>query len=368
MARFRATYGEAGRQPPIGAAQLEYRKDDLNGDIQAFYVRRPGNPDLRPAVSKEVEAGFDLAFFENRLGVEATYYHQTTYDDIFTVETKPSDGYGNRQQDYNLGSVRTRGWELSVFGVPVQSGSFRWYSRLNVTTTDNTVLDDGGFAYNSTPFGNLYILRIEKGHAVPELYIQTQVFDQYGNMSVGPPTYRGKVIPTMTGNFLTDVSLTDNLTLTVNVIGATGHKIFNLSKESRRRAGIFDDEFTQAHWDAYVAANAVSGPQRTPEQVQAIITFFKLSNRFSDEMVEDGSYLKLREVSLRYSLPREWTGAIGFKDIAVSLAARNVLTLTKYEGLDPEVSVGGSSVIHRGADSQSIPNPRSISFGAHFTL
>jgi len=112
MARVRATYGEAGRQPPIGAAQLEYRKDDLNGDIQAFYVRRPASG-LRPAVSKEYEAGFDLAFFENRLGVEATYYHQTTYDDIFTVETKPSDGYGNRQQDYNLGSVRTRGWELS---------------------------------------------------------------------------------------------------------------------------------------------------------------------------------------------------------------------------------------------------------------
>lgn len=368
MAKVRATYGEAGRQPPIGAAQLEFRKDDLNGDIQAFYVRRPGNPDLRPAVSKEYEAGLDLAFFENRLGVEATYYQQTTYDDIFTVETKPSDGYGNRQQDYNLGSVRTRGWELSVFGVPVQSGSFRWFSRLNVTTYDNTVLDDGGFAYNSTPFGNLYILRIEKGHSVPELYIQTQVFDQYGNMSVGPPTYRGKVIPTLTGNLLTDVSLTENLTLTVNLVGATGHKIFNLTKESQRRAGFFDDEFTQAHWDAYVAASAVPGPQRTPEQVQAIITFFKLSNRFSDEMVEDGSYLKLREVSVRYSLPREWTGAIGFKDIALSLAARNIMTFTKYEGLDPEVSVGGSSVIHRGSDSQSIPNPRSISFGAHFTL
>jgi len=352
----------------VGAAELEFRKDDLNGDIQAFYVRRPGNAQLKPALSKEYEAGIDLAFLDNRLGVEATYYHQATINDIFTVDTKPSDGYGNRQQAYNLGKVRTRGVELSIFGVPFSSERFRWQSRLNLTTCDNKVLSDGGFAYGSTPFANLYILRIERGHSVPELYIQTQVFDQYGNMTVGPPTFRGKVIPTLTGNFITDVTLFDNISITVNFTGATGHKILNLTKEARRLAGIFDDEFKQSDWDAFVAANAVPGPSRTPEQIAALIKFRKLANRFSDEFVEDGSYLKLREVSVRYSLPVAWTSAVGFRNITVSLAARNVLTFTKYEGMDPEVSVGGSSILYRGADSQSIPNPRLISFGATFTL
>ena len=368
MAKVRASYGEAGRQPAIGAAELEFRKDDLSGAIQAFYVRRPGNPELKPALSREYEGGVDLAFFENRLGVEATYYHQETTNDIFTVDTKPSDGYGNRQQAYNLGKVRTRGFEFSIFGVPVSSPAVRWQSRLNLTTYDNRVLDDGGFAYNSTPFANLQILRIERGHSVPELYIQTQEFDQYGNMTVGPPAFRGKVIPTLTGNFITDLTLFESVSITVNFAGATGHKIFNLSKEARRLAGIFDDEFKQSDWDAFVAANAVPGPSRTPEQIAALIKFRKLANRFSDEFIEDGTYVKLREISVHYSLPKEWTGAIGFHNIMLSLAARNVLTFTKYEGMDPEVSVGGAGVLFRGADSQSIPSPRLITFGATFTL
>jgi hypothetical protein len=69
----------------------------------------------------------------------------------------------------------------------------------------------------------------------------------------------------------------------------------------------------------------------------------------------------MREASVSYSLPQSWTSSVGLRGVDLTLSAYNVFTITKYEGFDPEVSVGGASVLHRGADSQSIPNPRFFS-------
>jgi len=361
MAKVRGSYGKAGRQPDVGAALTALRKESLNATYQGFVFLRPGNPELKPAVTSEYEIGGDLAFLDSRLGVEVTYYKQHTVDDLFAVETKPSDGYGNRIQMLNVGEVESKGLELSVFGTPVITDQFRWDARLNVTTVDNKVLEDGGFPFSKTPFGALFILRVQKDHAIPEFYYGKQVFDQYGNMTVGPSEFRGLVIPPVTGNFTSSFTLFRDVTVSVNFVGATGHKILNLTHEALRLAGIFDGRYTPEVRAAFLAANAKPNAQRTPSEIEAIKTYWNLANRYSDEFLEDGTYIKLREASVSYSLPQSWVSSVGLRGVDLTLSAYNVLTITKYTGFDPEVSVGGASVLHRGADSQSIPNPRFFS-------
>ena len=358
LAKVRGSFGKAGRQPDVGAALIALRKEALNAANQSFVFLRPGNPQLKPAVTSEYEVGGDLAFLDNRLGVEVTYYRQHTIDDLFAVETKPSDGYGNRIQMLNVGEVESKGFEISVFGTPILTDQVRMDSRLNVTTVDNKVLDDGGFPFNKTPFGALVILRVEKGHSVPEFYYGKQVFDQYGNMTVGPSEFRGQVIPTLTGNFTSSLTLFRDLTFSFNFVGATGHKILDLTKEALRLAGRYDGEFTPEIRAAFLAANAKANTQRTPDEIQAIKTYWTLANRYSDEFLEDGSYIKLREASVSYTLPQSWVSSVGLKNVDLTFSAYNVFMITKYEGFDPEVSVGGASVLHRGSDSQSIPSPR----------
>jgi|GEM_PF-2647429 len=361
LAKVRGSYGKAGRQPDVGAALIALRKEALNAANQSFVFLRPGNPQLKPAVTTEFEVGGDLAFLDNRLGVEVTYYRQHTVDDLFAVETKPSDGYGNRIQMLNVGEVESKGFEIAVFGTPILTDQIRLDSRLNITTVDNKVLDDGGFPFSKTPFGALVILRVEKGHSIPEFYYGKQVFDQYGNYTVGPPEFRGQVIPTLTGNFTSTLTLFREVTVSFNFVGATGHKILNLTREAQRLAGFYDGEFTPEVRAAFLAANAKPNTQRTAEEIQAVKTYWTLANRYSDEFLEDGSYIKLRELSVSYSLPQSWTSTVGLKGVDLTASAYNVFAITKYEGFDPEVSVGGASVLHRGSDSQSIPNPRFIS-------
>ncbi|MBM4160352.1 MAG: TonB-dependent receptor [Ignavibacteria bacterium] len=368
LAKIRGSFGKAGRQPDIGAAQIALRKEALNASNQSFVFLRPGNPLLKPAVTTEYEIGADVAFLDNRLGVEVTYYRQRTTDDLFAVETKPSDGFGNRIQAFNVGEVESKGLEISVFGTPVLTDDVRWESRLNITTVDNKVLDDGGFPFNKTPFAALLITRVEKGHSIPEFYYGKQVFDEYGNMTVGNSEFRGKVLPTLTGNFVTTLTLFREVTVSFNFVGATGHKILNLTKEALRRGGIYDDEFTEQVREAFVTANAKPNAQRTPEEIEAIKKYWTLANRFSDEFLEDGSYIKLREAAISYSLPRSWVSYVGLKNIDLTLSAYNVFTITNYEGFDPEVSVGGASVLHRGSDSQSIPNPRMFALRTSITF
>ena len=368
MAKVRGSFGKAGRQPDVGAALTALRKESLNANYQGFVFLRPGNPELKPAVTTEYEVGGDLAFLDSRLGMEITYYNQHTRDDLFAVETKPSDGYGNRIQMLNVGEIESKGFEVSVFGTPVMIDQFRWDARLNVTTVDNKVLEDGGFPFSKTPFGALYILRVEKGHAIPEFYYGKQIFDQYGNMTVGPAEFRGLVIPPVTGNFTSSLTLFRDITVSLNFVGATGYKIFDLTKEARRLAGFYDSKFTPEVRSAFLAANAKANAQRTPAEIEAIKTYWTLANRYSDEFLEDGTYVKLREASVSYSLPQSWVSSVGLRGIDLTFSAYNVFTLTKYEGFDPEVSVGGASVLFRGADSQSIPNPRFFSLKTSINL
>jgi TonB-dependent SusC/RagA subfamily outer membrane receptor len=356
-AKLRASFGFAGKQPDPGAADLTFARQDIF-TIPSTVVSRPGNPQLTPSLTNEAEAGLDISLFEGRAGVEFTYYQQNVTSDLFNVRTAPSQGFGGREQFFNLGRIRTVGLETSVFANVQLAEQFVWDSRVNVSTVDNTVLDDGGFPFTAGPFAATPFVRVQTGRRVAEIYLPVTVINQYGTASNAPtPTFFGPVTPTLTGNWTNTFTIARNLSLNVNIGWATGMYVWNLTRANMHRNGIFDADFTEADMAAGTAASRVAEMQRTPDQVAALTKFNQQTTSQSSVFIERGDFVKLREATLSYVLPDEWFGS-ALRNFTVSVSGNNLLLISGYKGFDPEVSVGGSSLLNRGADNRSIPNPR----------
>ncbi len=364
-AKVRASFGLAGKQPSPGSADLTFSRLDIFA-TPSTVIDRPGNPQLRPSLTNEAEAGLDVSLFEGRAGFEFTYYQQNVTSDLFSVRTAPSQGYGGREQLFNLGKIRTTGLEASVFANIQLAEQFIWDTRVNLSTVDNTVIDDGGYPFTAGPFAATPFVRVQTGRRVAEIYLPVMITNQYGTASNDPnPTFFGPVTPTLTGNWSNTFTLARSLTLNINVGFATGFFVWNLTRANMHRNGIWDADFTEADMTAGVAASKVAETQRTPEQITALVKFNQQTVSQSAVFIEKGDYIKLREATLSYVLPDEWFGN-ALSNVTLSASGNNLLILSGYKGFDPEVSVGGSSLLNRGADNRSIPNPRVFVFRASF--
>jgi TonB-dependent SusC/RagA subfamily outer membrane receptor len=356
-AKLRASFGFAGLQPEPGAANLTFARLDIFS-TPSTVIARPGNSQLVPSLTNEAEAGLDISLFEGRAGVEFTYYQQNVTSDLFNVRTAPSQGFGGREQFFNLGRIRTTGIEAAVFGTVQLADELVWESRANVSTVNNTVLDDGGFPFTAGPFAATPFVRVQTGRPIAGIFLPVMITNQFGTASNAPtPTFFGPVTPTLTGNWTNTFTLARNLSLNLNIGWATGFYIWNLTRANMHRNGIFDADFTEADMNVGTAASRVAEAQRTPEQIAALVKFNQQTVSQSEAFIERGDFVKLREATLSYVLPDEWfSGAV--RNFTVSLSGNNLFILSSYKGFDPEVSVGGSSLLNRGADNRSIPNPR----------
>lgn len=364
-AKLRGSFGFAGKQPDPGTADLTFARLNIFA-TPATIISRPGNQQLTPSLTNEAEAGVDISVFEGRAGVEFTYYQQNVTSDLFNVRTAPSQGYGGREQFFNLGKIRTTGLEASVFATVQLAEQLSWETRVNVSTVDNTVLDDGGFPFTAGPFAATPFVRVQTGRRVAEIYLPVMVTNQFGTASNAPdPTFFGPVTPMLTGNWTNTFTLSRNLTLNVNVGWATGFSVWNLTRANMHRNGIWDADFTEADMAAGTAASRVAEAQRTPEQIAALVKFNQQTVSQSAVFIERGDYIKLREARLSYVFPDEWFGNV-LRNVTLSLAGNNLFIWSGYKGFDPEVSVGGSSLLNRGADNRSIPNPRVFILHASF--
>ncbi len=366
-AKLRGSFGLAGKQPDPGAADLAFRRDAFLVGNSSTIIQRPGEISLKPSVTNEVEGGTELSFFDGRVGTEVTYYVQNTTNDLFNVRTAPSEGFGGREQTFNLGQIRTTGIEASVFANVQLSEWLSWDTRVNASKVNNEVIDDGGYPFTAGPFKATPMVRVEKGHRVGELYSPVMILNQYGTASLSTESrWFGGVTPSFTGNFVNTFNAFNRVSLTVNVAWATDFWIWNLTRANLHRNGIFDADFTKEMMDAGVAASKVVETARTADQISALVAYNQQTQSQSEAFFEKGDFVKIREVSLSYRLPESWPVVEMFNGITVTASATNLVTWTGYKGFDPEVSVGGSSLLNRGADNRSIPSPRVFMMRASF--
>ncbi|MCO5238219.1 MAG: SusC/RagA family TonB-linked outer membrane protein, partial [Chitinophagaceae bacterium] len=363
------------------------------GGVQqaGYYARVGGNPDLKWESTKQLNIGLDIVTLSGRLALSLDYYKKKTEDLLAPTFVAAYNGgdseYGENSVISNVGSVQNTGFEFSINYDVLQSGAFTYDVNLNGSFNRNKVLDLGdqtviyGETYASglsaispfalipgQPIGTIYGLKYlgiwqEKEAAEAAKYQQQPGDYKYEdlnkdyNYGSADNQVIGKTNPSFTWGFNNHFSY-KNFDLNILFEGVHGRDVLNWSYMIAAERIDFKQLFTLSE-----------GRNRwTEDNPDAKFARIGNSNKLtpnSSQYIEDGSYVKLRNISLSYRIPRKITS---FADIKVSVSAQNMLTLSKYLGYDPEISSSAGDDVNSGMDWFAYPNPKSMSVGIAVTF
>jgi TonB-dependent SusC/RagA subfamily outer membrane receptor len=349
MLRLRLGYGTAGTQPGAFDAVRTYTNVIGMHGQPGIRSSTYGNANLAPEVSREFEGGFDATFFDNRLSLTTTAYHQRTDDVLLNKRFPPSMGI-LATQVVNAGQVQNIGIEISADVQLMQRESFTWSANMGYAHNKNEVLDLAG-----EPFiiADRFGTRIVEGYPVSGKWERVTVGHAANGFPIASDTvvYIGPSIPPHTGNVGTTFNF-GSLTLRANGQFALGHYV-----NHHTRPYMAFNKTGEEYWRV-VRSNG--GDETNPE----VLKFIE-QNRIYGDFIEKADWFKLREVMASYSLPHALAGRIGARSARVVLSGQNLLTFTGYSGSDPEVSstFGDGNNLSIGADYFTVPPARQFMFG-----
>ncbi len=331
--RVRAAWGRAGLQPVSGAALVTLESLSVtnanDATVAGVRIKSPGNRRLEPERSTELELGMDADLLGGRLGLEFTYFHKTTDGALVQAPLAPSLGSTERPW-VNLGEVLNRGFEGSV-RTSVAAGPLRWDVRVSGSTNHNELLTLGE---GTDPIGTQFrhVPGFPLGGAWGRPILRYEDADGNGILTANElvigdtSTFHGPSMPER------EVSLSSTLTLF----------------DRLRLYGLLDyrGDFVQwngTEWARCNAAKCRALSDRTVplwEQARAV-AFLNPRAPTIAGYYEDATFLKLREVSVTWTLTEAWLAPLGVERLTATLAGRNLKTWTRYGGLDPENNFQG---------------------------
>ena len=329
--KVRGAWGQTGNLPTFGVKFTPDTTGIIGGQFGTSVTPQAGDPNIRPETNTEIEMGVDATFGNQLATVGISVYQKTVTNLILTQTLAPNTGQATRV--FNGGELRNHGLELSAELSPVRTPSTSWLLRATFFTNNSVVENLPVPAFQVGGFGTaLGAFQIEQGKSATQIV---------GNDSTG------KVIVVGDANPKFQMSFSSDLTWRRWSLGflwdwKDGGDIINLTQL------LFDASQNSADW-------STGGIAR--------ITSFGKGN--TQPYVQDGSYLKLRELSLSYTVPADVATHLfggGVQDVRLSLTGRNLLTFTPYKGLDPEVSNFGNQAIARNIDVAPFPPSRSFFF------
>jgi TonB-linked SusC/RagA family outer membrane protein len=327
--KLRGAFGQTGNQPLFGYKFSSDTTGSIGGIFGKFPGNRAGDPNVEPEKQTEFEAGFDAQLAGGRAELNATVYQRTISNLLLEQTIAPSLG-----QEFRIftsdSKLRNRGIEAALTITPIQSRDLTWLfrttffkNRSTVTRLSVPTFQTGGFALS------LGTYQIEEDSSA------TQIFGTEGKV--------GDATPDFQMSFSSDVDY-KRFTLGFLFDWKQGGDIINLT-EFLYDAGQNSVDYLEDGGGADRLATFNSG--RTQVYVQ------------------DGSYLKLREVNLAYNLPESFTRRFFGSNVRyarLSVSGRNLLRFTGYRGLDPEVSNFGNQAIVRNIDVAPFPPSKSFFF------
>ena len=404
--KLRASWGLTGNQAIGPYESLSVFNVQPPGEIDGAFgveLAREANPDLKWETSAQTNFGFDLGLFQDRITFSADYYNIDT-DDLLAIDRASNFYLGTTDLDVlkNVGSINNNGIELSLTSNNINRGGFRWTTDLNFARNRNEVvsLSGGTEVIGSGAPGyfsgaTTYILREGEalgqfwgleyqgvyqggdipagtglanssfdgdGNAIPGEPLFTDLADEEGNFDGAIDDSDRMIIGDPNPDFIFGIANTlsyGNFDLNIFFQGAVGGDIYNLTAiqlyngDSNSVTDILDS-WSPTNTDTDIPRAVIRGRER--------------SSRF----VEDGSYARLKNVALGYSLGEGITQRIGIGSVRFTVSAQNLLTMTNYSGLDPEVSYfgsggenGGDDNVILGHDYGNYPNLRSVTVGAN---
>ncbi|SEN65358.1 TonB-linked outer membrane protein, SusC/RagA family [bacterium A37T11] len=377
---------------------LDIAKFPFNG-VNAFQSDgTAGSSTLQPEMTREFEAGLELKFFNNRIGLDAAYYNRKTSDQIFTLPIDPSTGYTSLVT--NFGEVQNKGIELLLTGTPVQTSKFRWDFGVNFTINRNKVLsvpvslEDGIVNINSFSAGNDAVyMRAVVGKPLGQYYtylakhVTDQSSEYYGAPIVdvdGQPVLNTDIEdtglnmnPKWTGGATTSLSaygFTLSAALDVRYGGTTFSRTKNLMQFTGNGvATLYNDR------RPFVVPNSVvdNGDGTYSSNSTPIYLSNTGTQNYFDKTgsgngglayLTDRTYAKLRNITLTYNLPKKWVNSTYLSNIAVSAFVNNAFIWTASDNyyIDPEGSTEGRDL--DGMFGELYINPSTRIYGLNVSL
>lgn len=353
-----------------------------------------------------VNVGFDASFLNQRLTVSAEYYNSKTSDVLAETPIAISTGNQGGSPWKNAASLRNKGFEFT-FGWKDQISGFKYSALLNVTTMDNEVLSLGrdGSERNFIDSGQA---RTEPGRSLAEFYLRKtdgifrtqEEIDNYvtkGNHVPGPNEDKvpagtpimieGKRPQLGDVKYLDlndDGQITDidrdycgspwakmQMSLVLNAEwknfdfsmmwnGQFGNKIYNVSRWQGR---LFADNSNYIRFEKGEEPYQVNPNSNTPRIIYGDLR----NSRDADRFLENGSYFRMKNISIGYNFKQKWLTNLGVEKLRLFATGSNLITITGYSGLDPDFK-GANSVWNSGTDSFAYPNTRSVMFGLDLTF
>lgn len=374
--KIRANYATVGNDAPWGSLRDVYDKPNPFGSSILFSLPdTKNNTNLKPEMTKSREIGLEMAFFDNRLGFDASYYHTNTIDQIIPVAVSLTTGYSSKF--INAGDVENKGVELSLFGSPIRNKDFSWYVNVNFSRNRNMVLSlyenstnlrlasfQGGVSLNASvgrPYGELQSRTYEKlnGERVVKENGLWQLTSTTSNVI-------GNINPDWIGGINNSFKY-KGLTLSFLIDVRKGGDLFSLDMYYGSAAGLYPrtaglNDLGNPVRDAVADGGGVIlqgvTADGSPNTRRVTITSNNSFYEPQSEFVYDASYVKLRELSLSYSLPKKMISKY-FKDIELTLFGGNLWIIHKnVPYADPEENLSSGNI--QGYQSGTYPTTRTI--------
>lgn len=385
--KLRAAYGAAGSPPP-GAydRQITLSTATLGGGVSLSLPTTAANPNLRVQKTYELEVGTDVtvapstgAWF-NSITFSGSYWHHKSQDVIQTAQVAPSSGYGGTED--NLVDLSSKGVDLSLDAMVANMRNFVWTlgvrfgkatTTLDKVSNGKDVITGEFISRQGQQLGTFY--GQEPLHSIGQLqadgktpYIDPTTASQYalvnGNV-VNTTSYQGMVtnaadlkimghaLPKYTASLINRFTVLKHFSLSVQFDMVHGNSIYNITRQWLYRDRLSKD-FDQP----------VTIAGKTGAFVAYYNSYYNSTSPIS-WFIEDGSFIRLRDLSLTYNLDSRMLSHSHFiRTLALTVGGRNLLTFTKYHGLDPEnTGSDGNNNFALGVDDFGIPNMKSYQFG-----
>ena len=405
--KLRTSYGSNGNNRVADFATYARLQQNINGysfnnstPIAGNYVSAVGNPDLAWEKVNTVDVGYELGILKDRVTFEIDLYRKTTEDLLLNAILPPSTGFTSAVK--NVGRLRNDGLELTLNTVNVQSKDFTWESNFNISFNRNKVMEltrgqrslnsnseyvsqfnkplyvaevgkpagmmigfiwEGNYQYADfdNPSPGVYILKpsIATNGAVRNTIqpgdIKYRDINGDGIMNDADLTFIGRGQPIHTGGFSNNFNY-KAFSLNVFFQWSYGNDIYNANRlimEGNSNGWANINQFA-SYANRWSPENPTNANYRT--RGQGPIGFH------SSRVVEDGSFLRMKTVSLNYNVPSKLIKSAYLSSLSVNVSAQNLITWTNYSGMDPEVSTRNNTLTP-GFDYSSYPRSPTIAFG-----
>ena len=370
----------------------------FNGErVPGYYVSNMANEKLKWETTEQWNVGIDLGFLDNRIKVTADWYDKVTRDLLLYALLPASAGY--EQGMLNIGKIRNRGFEFTLETVNVKTRQFQWSTSFNIAFNRNRILAlvDGQNTLQTsvsweTHFNSQFPYVSQVGKPTGMMYgfiyegtYKPEDFDADGRLLDGIPAYKGNTMqpgdlkyrdmngdgviddydrtiigcgqPLHTGGF-SNTFTWKNFDLNIFFSWSYGNDLINANRL------IFESGWKSQTNQFSSYANRWSPDNPTSNIPRTSATG---SEEYSSRVIEDGSYLRLKNVSLGYTVPSRSLRKAGISSLRVYVSADNIWTLTNYSGPDPEVSTR-NSVLTPGFDWSAYPRAYGFTAGVNITF